>query len=82
MAADEDDLGDVIAHVVRLGAEHDLPVVAARLYAALRELDAAGVDVILVRGFPEGSGLGVAIRDRLRRAAEHIVRVTRGYESG
>jgi L-threonylcarbamoyladenylate synthase len=43
-------------------------VVAARLYSTLRELDAAGVDLILVRGFPE-HGLWAAVQDRLRRAA-------------
>jgi L-threonylcarbamoyladenylate synthase len=75
IAADEDQLVDVIAHVVRLGPQDDLAVVAARLYAALRELDAAGVDLILVRSFPEASGLGIAIRDRLRRAAGRLVRV-------
>ena len=75
IAADEDQLADVIAHVVRLGPQGDLAVVAARLYAALRELDAAGVDLILVRSFPESSGLGLAIRDRLRRAAGRLVRV-------
>jgi hypothetical protein len=34
----------------------------------LRELDAAGVERILVGGFPEG-GLWTAVQDRLRRAA-------------
>ena len=68
--ADEDAVdipGD--ARVARLGSVHDLATVAARLYAALREVDAAGVDVILVRGFPTDDGLGMAIQDRLRRAA-------------
>lgn len=62
-------------HIMRLGSERDLAAVASRLYSALRELDAAGVDQILVRGFSSESGLGVAIQDRLRRAAgERIVR--------
>jgi L-threonylcarbamoyladenylate synthase len=39
------------------------------LYAALRSLDAAGVDVIVAR-MPAPDGLGLALRDRLRRAAE------------
>jgi len=61
--------------VVRVGSEQDLAGVASRLYTALRELDAARVDVILVRGFPALSGIGVAIADRLRRAADgRIVR--------
>jgi L-threonylcarbamoyladenylate synthase len=40
---------------------------AQRLYAALRELDGAGCEVILVEALPEGSAWA-AVRDRLRRA--------------
>jgi L-threonylcarbamoyladenylate synthase len=43
--------------------------VAHDLYAAMRELDHAGVDAILVNAFPVADGLGMAIADRLRRAA-------------
>jgi L-threonylcarbamoyladenylate synthase len=52
-----------------IGAEAASATVASRLYGSLRELDAAGADVILVRGFPAERGLGVAVQDRLRRAA-------------
>lgn len=52
-----------------VGASGDGAAIAARLYAALRELDAAGVDVILARALPETATLGPAIGDRLRRAA-------------
>jgi L-threonylcarbamoyladenylate synthase len=72
LAADEDraDLADLAGvRVLFVGKADALPEVAARLYAALRELDATGADVILARGFPAGSGLGLAIGDRLRRAA-------------
>lgn len=55
--------------IITLGPEHDLAIVASRLYAALRELDASGVERILARGFPGDEGLAVAIRDRLRRAS-------------
>jgi L-threonylcarbamoyladenylate synthase len=41
---------------------------ARTLFSSLRDLDALGVDVILVEGVPE-EGLGVAVMDRLRRAA-------------
>jgi L-threonylcarbamoyladenylate synthase len=40
---------------------------AHRLYAGLRKLDAAGVTVI-VCPMPRAEGIGVAVRDRLRRA--------------
>jgi L-threonylcarbamoyladenylate synthase len=41
---------------------------ARRLFAGLRELDTAGATVILCP-LPEDTGLGVAIRDRLHKAA-------------
>jgi L-threonylcarbamoyladenylate synthase len=52
-----------------LGRAAEPDVIASRLYAALRELDAAQVDEILARALPETGDLGPAIGDRLRRAA-------------
>jgi L-threonylcarbamoyladenylate synthase len=51
-----------------LGSHDSTAVVATKLYASLRELDASGADVILVHGFSD-EGLGAAVQDRLRRAA-------------
>jgi L-threonylcarbamoyladenylate synthase len=59
---------DSRVHVRLIGREDAADIVAARLYATLRELDAAGTDVILVRGF-SSHGLWAAVQDRLRRAA-------------
>ncbi len=62
--------------VLDFGPDPDLAAVASRLFAALRELDATGVDVILARGIQTQDGLGLAIQDRLRRAAAgRIVKV-------
>jgi len=61
-------LAGLAAHVELLGSQADLPAVAARLYAALRALDARSPGVILARDLGE-AGLGRAIRDRLTRAA-------------
>ena len=55
--------------VLSMGPAVDPDLVAANLYAALRELDAAGVDVILAYGVADTRGIGAALRDRLRRAA-------------
>lgn len=55
--------------VVDFGADPDPAVVASRLFATLRDLDASGVDLILARGVLRLDGLGLAIQDRLRRAA-------------
>jgi L-threonylcarbamoyladenylate synthase len=88
IAADEDraalhatQYGDR-SHVISLGSLHDLSTVAANLYAALRAIDAAGVDGILVRGFPSEEGLGVAIQDRLRRAAAGRIVTSGGPGAG
>lgn len=64
---------DLSAEVVNLGSTPDQ--IAARLFAALRELDAQNVDVILARGY-ERAGIGAALNERLLRAAEgEIVRI-------
>ena len=76
VAADEGYLGfgpdvpgaESAAAYETLSATGDLREAAARLFAALRRLDAAGVRRIAVAPIPEGD-LGEAIRDRLARAA-------------
>jgi L-threonylcarbamoyladenylate synthase len=52
----------------RWGELNNVQLLARRLFAGLRELDAAGATVILCPLPPE-QGLGVAIRDRLLKAA-------------
>lgn len=56
------------AQVEVLSATGDLREAAANFFAALRRLDAAGLDLIVAERFPE-LGLGRALNDRLRRAA-------------
>ncbi len=58
------------ALVYRLG--RDVESAARRMYAGLRWLDSHQVDVILCRDLGE-SGLGLAIRDRLQRAAAQVI---------
>jgi hypothetical protein len=62
--------------IAELGSGQEPSQVGARLYAALRELDAAGLDVILAFELPEKDGLWHALRDRLRRAATEVVQVS------
>ena len=59
---------DTNALVYSPGSEDDLMQVAANLFACLRSLEEAHVQVILCRNFGE-QGLGLAIRDRLLKAA-------------
>lgn len=53
-----------IAHVL----PDDVDGMARELYGALRDLDAAGVDVVIA-ALPPAAGLGEAVGDRLLRAA-------------
>jgi L-threonylcarbamoyladenylate synthase len=52
-----------------LSPSGDLAEAACGLFAALKRLDAAGLDLIVAARVPE-EGLGRAINDRLRRAAQ------------
>lgn len=65
---DVEQFKDIPVVIQVLGSFSNLEDVARRLYAALRALDAENVSVILVRDFGS-TGLGLAIRDRLTRAA-------------
>jgi L-threonylcarbamoyladenylate synthase len=70
LAAEEDipTFQDTHALVYSAGSDGDLMQVAAHLFAGLRYLEEANVRVILCRQFGE-QGLGLAIRDRLLKAA-------------
>jgi L-threonylcarbamoyladenylate synthase len=59
---------DGVDGAVRITMPSDLKSYAASLYAALHELDAAGVERIIVARPPDGDDW-LAIHDRLRRAA-------------
>jgi len=71
--ADVNQFGALPVHVTPLGQDESAQ--AANLYGALRDLDEAGVDVILA-ALPPETGLSTALRDRLMRAAEgQVIRV-------
>ena len=55
--------------VVQIKLSPDLKDIAHDLYSAMRELDKQGLDLILVDKVIE-EGLGLAIMDRLKRAAQ------------
>jgi L-threonylcarbamoyladenylate synthase len=60
--------GGAGGEVIVIQMPQSLKAYARRLFAVLRELDAQGVDVIIVEKLEE-RGLGRAIMDRLRRAS-------------
>lgn len=60
--------GEGFERVERLSVALDPREAAANFYAALRRLDGAGLDIIVAEPIPE-RGLGMAIMERLRKAA-------------
>jgi L-threonylcarbamoyladenylate synthase len=60
--------GELPESATRLAAPADAVAYARDLYAALRQADTLGLDVV-VAALPSDTGLGLAVRDRLRRAA-------------
>ncbi len=70
LIAEEDraEMANLPVEIAVLGPEEDLETVARRLYEGLRKLDARGLSLIIARDFG-AQGLGLAVRDRLMRAA-------------
>jgi L-threonylcarbamoyladenylate synthase len=66
------------AEILALGPRSDATGVARSLYAAMRELDRSGVDLIITRDFGS-QGLALAVLDRLSRAADdNVVEISEG----
>ena len=63
--------------VVRLASPKDVDEFARVLYAALRAADEEGLNTVVVAQ-PVGDGITIAIRDRLKRAANGTKVVTDG----
>ena len=67
------ELAGVEADVVKvIGSRSDPREVARNIFRVLRELDAEGVQLAVVEGI-EPSGIGLAVMNRLRKAAGHRV---------
>ncbi len=56
--------------VLNMGPQGDLETLARRLYHLLREADSLGLKVLFIEGVSEDH-LGLAIMNRLRKAADH-----------
>lgn len=59
---------DGYAFHIRLSERNDLKDYAANMFAALHDMEESGVRAILIESVPE-EGLGIAIMDRLKKAA-------------
>jgi L-threonylcarbamoyladenylate synthase len=62
--ADEEGFG----RVIRMSENHDLKEYAVNMFAAMHELEESDVELIVAEPVPE-AGIGMAIMDRLRKAA-------------
>jgi len=80
LSSDIEGVHDQSLVLVALASGRDAEATAARLYAALRELDGAHVDVILARDIANDHGLWRAVRDRIHRAAARVI--VAGDETG
>ncbi|ETR70272.1 MAG: tRNA threonylcarbamoyladenosine biosynthesis protein, partial [Candidatus Magnetoglobus multicellularis str. Araruama] len=60
--------------IQNLGSVNKLDIVAKNLFACMRRLDSANVDCILIHMLPKNE-IGLAIQDRLFRAAEKVIQV-------
>ncbi|MEF3309052.1 L-threonylcarbamoyladenylate synthase [Paenibacillus sp. GYB004] len=59
--------------VVRCGHEDDMEAAARELYAALRQFDEAGITLIWADGYTSSDGIGLAVMNRLNKAAGHRI---------
>ena len=78
LLAEEDvqEMGELPVILQDMGSLASMAEIAQHLYSALRTLDGAGVTIILARDVGT-EGLGLAIRDRLTRAASgHVIEVS------
>ncbi len=60
------------ASIEVLAPRNRLDLVARRIFSALRSLDRKNPDIIVAEGFPE-EGIGMAIQNRLRKAAGYRI---------
>jgi L-threonylcarbamoyladenylate synthase len=72
LATDESISNYRVGIVKSLGSRRDLSSAAKNLFKTLREFDDEGVDLIIAEGLPQ-EGLGLAVMNRLRRAAGYNI---------
>ncbi len=68
----DDEADDLICDVISFGAEDDDAAHASKLFSALRECDERGFKTLYVHA-PKADGVGLAVMNRLLRAAEYEV---------
>ncbi|MCD4808848.1 MAG: threonylcarbamoyl-AMP synthase [Methanosarcinales archaeon] len=61
--------------VFLLGSRHDASAIASNLFAGLRYLDMEDVDVIIADGSMRIAGIGAAVLNRLKKAADELIEV-------
>jgi L-threonylcarbamoyladenylate synthase len=59
--------------IISLGPSAEPLFAAGRIFGAMREMDRKGIEVILIDGSFTGKGIGRAVLNRLRKAADSII---------
>jgi L-threonylcarbamoyladenylate synthase len=59
--------------IISLGSSAEPSVAAKRIFSAMRDMDSEGMDIILVDGSFKADGIGVAVFNRLRKAATTVI---------
>ena len=72
LASEENNKKYISKDIITLGSIKDLSKVAQNLFEALRSFDDKGVDIILSEAFEE-KGLGIAVMNRLKKAAGYDI---------
>ena len=62
--------------VFLLGSRYDTSAIASNLFAGLRHLDLQEVDVIIADGSIGIAGVGVAVMNRLKKAADELIELS------
>lgn len=75
MATEQTKLSYIYGQVLSLGDRNKVDEIASKLFTVLRDFDIIGVDIILAESI-ENSGVGLAVMNRLTKAAGYdIIRV-------
>ncbi|HDN66024.1 MAG TPA: threonylcarbamoyl-AMP synthase [Methanosarcinales archaeon] len=71
LLATEETAEHIIAdEIFILGGRDDIALIASNLFAGIRYLDGRNVDVIIADGSMRSDGIGAAVRNRLKKAAD------------
>jgi L-threonylcarbamoyladenylate synthase len=74
LLASEETAEHIVAdEIFILGGRDDIALIASNLFAGIRYLDRRNLDVIIADGSMSADGIGAAVQNRLKKAADEEV---------